>query len=95
MAALPQVPTLAEAGLPGYEVSNWLGVLAPAGTPRDVVAELNTAVNRAMGDAGMRRQLTALGIEPATSSPDEFAALIRSEIPKWAQIVKTSGATLE
>ncbi|VTU35922.1 Argininosuccinate lyase [Variovorax sp. PBS-H4] len=95
MAALPQVPTLAEAGLPGYEVSNWLGVLAPAGTPKEVVTALHAAVIRAMSDAGMKRQLTALGIEPATSTPDEFSALIRSEIPKWARLVKTSGATVE
>ena len=95
MAALPQVPTLAEAGLHGYEVSNWLGVLAPAGTPKEVVTALHAAVIRAMSDAGMKRQLTALGIEPATSTPDEFSALIRSEIPKWARLVKASGAMVE
>jgi tripartite-type tricarboxylate transporter receptor subunit TctC len=95
MAALPQVPTLAEAGLPGYEVSNWLGVLAPAGTSKEVVTALHAAVIRAMADAGMKRQLTALGIEPAASTPDEFSALIRSEIPKWARLVKASGAMVE
>ncbi|WP_240980447.1 Bug family tripartite tricarboxylate transporter substrate binding protein [Ramlibacter agri] len=95
MAALPQVPTLAEAGLTGYEVSNWLGLLAPAGTPREVVAKLHEATVRAMADAPMKRQLTALGIEPLTSTPEEFAALIRSEIPKWARIVKASGAKVE
>lgn len=95
MAALPQVPTLVEAGLPGYEVSNWLGVLAPAGTPKEVVTALHAAVIRAMADAGMKRQLTALGIEPAASTPDEFSALIRSEIPKWARLVKASGAMVE
>lgn len=95
MTALPQVPTLAEAGLPGYEVSNWLGLLAPAGTPRERIAALHAAVVRAMGRADMRRQLTALGIEPQASSPEEFGALIRSEIPRWAGIVKASGARLE
>ena len=95
MAALPQVPTLAESGLAGYEVSNWLGLLAPAGTPRDIVAVLHAATVRAMGDAGMKRQLGALGIEPMTSTPEDFAALIRSEIPKWARIVKASGARVE
>jgi tripartite-type tricarboxylate transporter receptor subunit TctC len=95
MAVLPQVPTLAEAGVPGYEVSNWLGVLAAAGTPKEIVTALHAAVIRAMSDAGMKRQLTALGIEPAASTPDEFSDLIRSEIPKWAQLVKTSGATVE
>jgi tripartite-type tricarboxylate transporter receptor subunit TctC len=95
MAALPQVPTIAEAGVPGYEVSNWLGLLAPSGTPREVVAHLNAGVVRAMADAGMKRQLTALGIEPVSSTPEEFGALIRSEIPKWAKIVQSSGARVE
>jgi tripartite-type tricarboxylate transporter receptor subunit TctC len=95
MAALPQVPTIAESGLAGYEVSNWLGLLAPAGTPRDVVSALHAATTRAMGEAGMRRQLAAVGIEPAASTPEDFAALIRSEIPKWARIVKASGAQVE
>jgi tripartite-type tricarboxylate transporter receptor subunit TctC len=95
MAALPQVPTVAEAGLAGYEVSNWLGLLAPAGTSREVVSALHAAVVRAMADAAMKRQLTALGIEPTASTPDEFAALVRGEIPKWARIVKASGAKVE
>ncbi|HSV46418.1 MAG TPA: tripartite tricarboxylate transporter substrate binding protein [Ramlibacter sp.] len=95
MGALPQVPTIAESGLPGYEVSNWLGLLAPAGTPRDVVMSLHAATGRAMADAGMKRQLTGLGIETANSSPEEFAALIRAELPKWARIVKSSGAQVE
>jgi tripartite-type tricarboxylate transporter receptor subunit TctC len=95
MAALPLVPTLAESGLPGYDVSNWLGVLAPAGTSKEVVNALHGAVTRAMADAGMKRQLTALGIEPAASTPEEFGALVRSEIPKWARIVKASGAKVE
>lgn len=95
MAALPRVPTLDEAGLAGYEVSNWLGLLAPAGTPKDVVARLHGAVTRAMANPGLNRQLTALGIEPTSSTPEEFAALIRSEIPKWARIVKASGAQVE
>ncbi|MBO9512716.1 MAG: tripartite tricarboxylate transporter substrate binding protein [Variovorax sp.] len=95
MSALPQVPTLAQAGLPGYEVSNWLGVLAPAGTGKDVVAALHAAVIRAMADPAMKRQLTALGIEPVSSTPQEFADLIRSDITKWARIVKASGAKVE
>ncbi|MBH1963933.1 MAG: tripartite tricarboxylate transporter substrate binding protein [Comamonadaceae bacterium] len=95
MGALPQVPTLDEAGLKGYEVSNWLGVLAPAGTPRDVVMRLNGAIVKAMSDAGLKKQLTGLGIEPTASTPEEFSALIRSEIPKWERIVKNSGARVE
>ncbi|WP_423456724.1 Bug family tripartite tricarboxylate transporter substrate binding protein [Ottowia sp. VDI28] len=95
MAALPQVPTLDEAGLKGYEVSNWLGLLAPAGTPGEVVARLNAAVVAAMADAGLKKQLTALGIEPVATTPEEFSKLIRSDIPKWERIVKASGARVE
>ncbi len=95
MGVLPQIPTLAESGLAGYEVSNWLGLLAPAGTPREVVTALHAATAKAMSDAGMRRQLTGLGIEPSMSSPEEFGTLIRNEIPKWARIVKASGAQVD
>jgi tripartite-type tricarboxylate transporter receptor subunit TctC len=95
MAILPQVPTLAQAGLPGYEVSNWLGVLVPAATGKDLVSALNAAVLRAIADPDMKRQLVALGIEPTGSTPQEFADLIRSEIPKWTRIVKASGAKVE
>lgn len=95
IAALPQVPTVAEAGVPGYEVSNWLGVLAPAGTPGEVVGQLHAALVRAMADAGMKRQMAALGVETLSSTPEEFAALIRSETVKWAKIVKASGAKVE
>jgi tripartite-type tricarboxylate transporter receptor subunit TctC len=95
MGALPQVPTVAEAGVKGYEVSNWLGVLAPAGTPGDVIATLHAALGRAMATPALRRQLVALGIEPAFGTPEAFAALIRAELPKWAAIVRRSGATPE
>ncbi len=95
MAALPQVPTIAEAGLKGYDVSNWLGVFAPAGTPKDVLATLHAALGRAMATPALRQQLVALGIEPAFGSPEEFTALIRAELPKWADIVKRSGATAD
>jgi tripartite-type tricarboxylate transporter receptor subunit TctC len=92
LAALPTVPTIAEAGVPGYEVSNWLGVLAPAGTPPAVLARLHAALGRAMATPALRTQLTDLGIEPVFGSPEAFGALIRAEIPKWAAIVRTSGA---
>ena len=95
MGALPQVPAIAEAGLKGYDVSNWLGVLAPAGTPKDVLATLHAALGRAMATPALRSQLVALGIEPTFGSPEEFAALVRAELPKWAEIVKRSGATVE
>jgi tripartite-type tricarboxylate transporter receptor subunit TctC len=95
MGALPKVPTIAESGLAGYDVSNWLGVLAPAGTPKDVLATLHAALGRAMATPELRAQLIALGIEPTFGTPEEFTALIRAELPKWAAIVKKSGATVE
>lgn len=95
LQALPLVPTVAEAGVRGYEVSNWLGLLAPAGTPKDVVAKIHAALGRAMAAPALREQLATLGIEPTFGSPEAFGTLIRSEIPKWAEIVKKSGATAE
>jgi tripartite-type tricarboxylate transporter receptor subunit TctC len=93
MSILPQAPTLSEAGLVGFEVSNWLGVLAPAGTPKDVLATLHVALGRAMAAPALKEQLLALGIEPTFGSPAEFDALIRAELVKWAELVKKSGAT--
>jgi tripartite-type tricarboxylate transporter receptor subunit TctC len=95
MGVLPQVPTLDEAGLKGYEVSNWLGVLAPAGVSKEVLGKLHASLGRAMATPALRSQLIALGIEPTFNTPDEFAALLRSERPKWAEIVKRSGAKTE
>ena len=95
LSALPQVPTIAESGLKGYDVSNWLGVLAPAGTPKDVITTLHTALGRAMATPALKQQLVALGIEPAFGTPEAFTALMRSELPKWAAIVKRSGATAD
>ncbi|MBS7778502.1 tripartite tricarboxylate transporter substrate binding protein [Acidovorax sp. CCYZU-2555] len=95
LSSLPDIPTLAEAGLAGYDVSNWLGVMAPANTPKAVIDTLNAALVRAMATPELRKQLIHLGIEPASSSPEEFAQLVRAEIPKWRTIVKQSGATLD
>jgi tripartite-type tricarboxylate transporter receptor subunit TctC len=95
LSSLPDIPTLAESGLAGYDVSNWLGVMAPANTPKTVIDSLNAALVRAMATPELRKQLTHLGIEPASSSPEEFAQLVRTEIPKWRTIVKQSGATLD
>ena len=95
MAVLPQVPTVAESGLAGYEVSNWLGVVAPAATPPDTGRRLQAAVAKAMADKAHQQQLRQLGIEPVSDSPEAFAALIRTEVPKWAEVVKRAGATVD
>mgnify|MGYP006278062395 FL=1 len=92
LAAVPEIPALAEAGLPGYDVSIWLGVLAPANTPREVVLRLNQELGRVMADSELRKQLADAGIEPRHGTPEAFAELIRNEIAKWARVVKASGA---
>jgi tripartite-type tricarboxylate transporter receptor subunit TctC len=94
-AALPNVPTIAEAGLPGFETANWLGVLAPARTPPEVVARLSAELKVAMADAEMRQLLIGLGVDPIYSTPQEFADVIRKDIAKWAAVVKATGAKLD
>ncbi len=95
ISTLPDVASIAEQGLVGYDVSNWLGVVAPAGTPPAVINRINEALGRAMATPALRKQLTSLGIEPAFGTSDEFAELIKAELPKWADIVKKSGAKAE
>jgi len=94
-SAMPDVPTVAESGLPGFEASNWFGLMAPAGTPPEIVARLNAEAAKALQDAEVRKKLDALGFEIQTGTPQEFTALLRSETEKWAKVVKTSGARLE
>ncbi len=93
--SMPDVPTIAEAGLPGFQSSSWYGVLAPAGTPRDIVMKLNAAVVRSLGTQEMKDSLRAQGQEPVGNTPEQFSQLIREELPKWAKVVKASGAKLE
>jgi tripartite-type tricarboxylate transporter receptor subunit TctC len=92
---LPNLPTLAESGLQGYEVSIWLGVLAPSGIPRDVVDRLNSEIGKVMSDPEMKAQLARTGIEPLHSTPTEFAAVIKGDTVKWSRVVKSSGATID
>jgi tripartite-type tricarboxylate transporter receptor subunit TctC len=94
-AALPQVPAIADQGLPGFDVANWLGVLVPAGTPAAVIQRLNAELKTAMTDPAMRQQMTAVGIDATHSSPEEFGAIIRKDMAKWAAVVKATGAKLD
>ncbi|MSP96832.1 MAG: tripartite tricarboxylate transporter substrate binding protein [Betaproteobacteria bacterium] len=94
-AALPDVPTLAEAGLPGVEVNPWFGVVAPAGTPPDIVARLSVEIGRIMRLAEVRERISAQGGEPVSSTPEEFRAFVKAEIVKWAGVVKASGARVD
>jgi tripartite-type tricarboxylate transporter receptor subunit TctC len=92
---MPELPTVAELGLPGFDATTWHGLVAPAGTPRDVVDTLNRATVQTLKDADTLRQLHDIGVEVSASTPEEFGAYIRSEIPKWAAVVKASGAQVE
>ena len=94
-AVAPELPTFAEAGLGGYALENWYGALAPAGTPREIVNKLNAEIVKALQLPDVKERLTSQGFETRTSTPDEFAAFIKSEIVKWAPIVKASGAKVD
>ncbi len=92
---LPELPTMDEAGLPGFEASTWHGLVAPAGTPPQVVAKLHEAAIKALRDPGVRTSLARLGVDIVGDTPNEFKAYIAAEVPKWAAIVKASGATMD
>jgi tripartite-type tricarboxylate transporter receptor subunit TctC len=93
--ALPDLPTMDEAGLKGFDASTWHGLVAPAGTPPQVIATLNEAAVKALHDPGVQTSLGKLGVDIVGDRPQEFQAYIKSEIPKWTAIVKASGATLD
>ena len=90
-AALPDVPTVAEAGLREFEVTTWYGVLAPAGTPRSIVMRLNGELVKIMHSPELKEKLAATGTDPLTSTPEEFAAYIKSEIAKWGDVIRKAG----
>jgi tripartite-type tricarboxylate transporter receptor subunit TctC len=91
----PDLPTVAEAGVPGYEAATWSGVIAPAGLPRPIVEKLNAAINRAINSQPFKDRFAMIGDEPAGGTPDEFAHLIRKDSAKWADVVARSGAKLD
>jgi tripartite-type tricarboxylate transporter receptor subunit TctC len=95
IAKLPDVPTIAESALPGYEASVWYGIVAPARTPHEIVQRLNHEAARIVADPAHRERMIAADFEPTTSTPEQFAAFIRSETTKWAKVVKASGAKPE
>jgi len=89
---LPDVPTIAEAGVPGYEATIWLGIMAPAGTPKAVVDRLNAEVTKIVNQPDVKKAWNAQGAEPLTMTPAEFEKYLNADIAKWAKIVKISGA---
>jgi tripartite-type tricarboxylate transporter receptor subunit TctC len=95
IAALPNVPTIAESGVPQYEVTQWQGILAPAGTPVEIVSRLHAEIVKGIQSADVRQRLVADGVEPVGSTPQAFAAFIKSEVARWHPVVKASGAKPE
>ena len=95
-ASAPELPTVAEAaGLPGYEATIWFGLVAPAGTPRDIVARLSTEFARVSGQAALRERFAPQGVELAATSPEEFADIIKAEIPKWGKVLRDANVAPE
>ena len=95
MAALPDVPTVQEAGFPGFEDYTWVGVFVPAGTPRAIVAKFNADVNTFLEQPDVRERLAALAFDPVGGSAESFARYLKTELAKWAKVVKETGAKVE
>ena len=94
-SVVPDVPTLAETGLQGFDMTTWHGIVAPAGTPPAVIAKLNAEVVKALNSPDLREKFKANGIDPVASTPEQFGALMRSEIARWRDVVKASGAKVD
>ena len=95
LVAFPKLPTVSESGLPGYESSQWYGVLAPAGTPIEILDFLNSQVGTIMRDPGMKARMTGDGLVPIGSSREQFSVHIKTEIEKWARVIRASGAEVD
>jgi tripartite-type tricarboxylate transporter receptor subunit TctC len=94
-AVLPDIPTIDELGLKGFDATTWHGLVAPARTPKDAVAALHRALVASLDDPAVKKSLGDLGVDIIGGTPEDFAAYIKSEIPKWTAIIKTSGAKLD
>jgi tripartite-type tricarboxylate transporter receptor subunit TctC len=94
-AALPDLPTIAESGLPGYEATTWFALFGPAHLPPAIVARLNDAVHVAVASPGMAARLAALGAEPAAGTPEALTELIRRDTEKWGRVIRISGARVD
>jgi tripartite-type tricarboxylate transporter receptor subunit TctC len=93
--ALPDVPTIAESGLPGFDVSSWAGVVVPAGTPKPIIATLHQKIVEVIKEPGLNARLSAEGAPPIGNTPEEFGTFMREELVKWAAAVKQSGARID
>jgi tripartite-type tricarboxylate transporter receptor subunit TctC len=92
---MPDVPTVSEAGLPGFDVTSWYGVFAPGALPKNLVAKVNGDIAAILETQDMKEQLGKLGAEPGSLSAEAFARFVRAEIAQWAKVVKDSGATVD
>ena len=88
------MPTLDEAGVKGYDATIWLGLLAPPNTPRDIVDKLNAAITKVLNEPNAKKLMSSAGVDVATSTPEQFAALLKSEYDRWGKVVKETGATV-
>lgn len=91
----PELPTVAEAGLTGFEVRSWNGVVVPTGTPKDIIARLNSEIVRILRQPDLREKFVVQGVELVPTTPEEFGAFIRQDIAKWAKVIQLSGARPE
>jgi tripartite-type tricarboxylate transporter receptor subunit TctC len=91
----PNLPTIAEAGVPGYDATTWSGVIGPAGMARPIVDKLNSSINKAIVSPMFKARFGEIGDEPAGGTPEEFAEVIRRDSAKWAEVVKRSGAKID
>jgi tripartite-type tricarboxylate transporter receptor subunit TctC len=92
---LPQAPTVAETGLPGYEVNSWYGVFAPPALPKEIIAKINADIVTVLALADVKERLAGLGAEPQPMTPDDFGKFVRDDIAKWSKVVKESGAKID
>jgi tripartite-type tricarboxylate transporter receptor subunit TctC len=90
-ADMPDVPTIAEAGVPGYDATIWLGILAPPGTPREIVQKLNAEITKVLSTPDSRKLMASAGVDVATSTPEQFARLLAEEHERWGKVVRETG----
>jgi tripartite-type tricarboxylate transporter receptor subunit TctC len=88
---VPDIPTIAESGVPGYDVTTWYGLMVPAGTPKEIIARLHAASVNALGHPEVKKRFAPTDLEPTSSTPQQFGAYMRSEVAKWAKVIKESG----
>jgi tripartite-type tricarboxylate transporter receptor subunit TctC len=94
-AVMPEIPTVAEAGVPGYEATIWLGIMAPAGTPKPILDRLNAEITQLVASPEVKADWAKQGAVPMSMTPDQFAQYMRDDIEKWAKVVKISGAKVD